>query len=93
MKENPIENFMKRGFAAQQAVDQQIELQNEKINPDCGGTHVIPSEIEKLQKMNEELLECLKDVLNHGLVYGNGEVHQANVERAKKAIEKAERDL
>jgi len=31
-----------------------------EINPDCGGIHVIPSEIEKLQKMNEELLEAVK---------------------------------
>ena len=37
-----------------------------------------------------ELLEALKDVLHHGMVYENGQTHEADVEKAKKAIQSAE---
>lgn len=36
----------------------------------------------------EELKACIADLLNHGLVYESGEVHQADTEKALRLMEK-----
>lgn len=39
----------------------------------------------------EKLAEAVKDILNHGLQYENGEVHQADPDRAKEALSEFEK--